>query len=56
MEGNEMEEIKDEMPDEQQALELGIMLAQRRVYGVFAGRCSAAQAECLRKVRNEKPT
>ena len=54
MEGNEMEEIKDEMPDEQQVLELGIMLGQRRAFGMVAGRCSAAQAECLRKIRDEK--
>ena len=49
-----MEEIKDGMPDEQQVLELGIMLGQRRAFGMVAGRCSAAQAECLRKVRDEK--
>src|SRR6266853_3953766 len=49
-----MEEIKDGMPDEQQVLELGIMLGQRRVFGMLAGRCSAAQAECLRQVRGEK--
>ena len=42
------------MPDEQQVLELGIMLGQRRAFGMVAGRCSAAQAECLRKVREEK--
>ena len=54
VEGNEMEEIKDGMPDEQQVLELGIMLGQRRAFGMVAGRCSAAQAECLRKVRDEK--
>jgi hypothetical protein len=49
-----MEEIKDGMPEEQQVLELGIMLGQRRAFGMVAGRCSAAQAECLRKVRDEK--
>jgi len=54
VEGNEMEEIKDGMPDEQQVLELGIMLGQRRAFGMVAGRCSAAQAECLRQVRDEK--
>src|SRR5437899_334294 len=54
VEGNGMEEIKDGMPDEQQVLELGIMLGQRRAFGMVAGRCSAAQAECLRKVRDEK--
>ena len=49
-----MEEIDDEMSDNQQVLELGIMLGQRRAFGMVAGRCSAAQAECLRKVRDEK--
>jgi len=49
-----MEEIKEGIPDEQQVLELGIMLGQRRAFGMVAGRCSAAQAECLRKVRDEK--
>ena len=49
-----MEEINDEMSDNQQVLELGIMLGQRRAFGLVAGRCSAAQAECLRKVRDEK--
>jgi predicted transglutaminase-like cysteine proteinase len=49
-----MEEIKDGMSGEQQVLELAIMLGQRRAFGMMAGRCSATQAECLRKVREEK--
>ena len=49
-----MEEIKDGIPDEQQVLELGIMLGQRRAFGLVAGRCSAAGAECLRKIREGK--
>jgi hypothetical protein len=49
-----MEEIDDGMPDYQQVLELGIMLEHRRAFGLVAGRCSAAQAECLGKVRDEK--
>ena len=49
-----MEEIKDGMPDEQQVLELGIVLAQRRAFAMVAGRCSAAEAECLRMIRDEK--
>ena len=49
-----MEEIIGGMPDEQKVLDLGIMLGQRRAFGMVAGRCSAAQAECLRKVRDEK--
>ena len=35
-------------------LELGVTLGQRRAFGMVAGRCSAAQAECLRKIRDEK--
>src|SRR6202165_5497814 len=54
MEGTKTEEIKDGMPGEQQVLGLGIMLGQRRAFGMIAGRCSAAQAECLRKVREQK--
>ena len=49
-----MEEIKDGVSEDQQVLDLGIMLGQRRAFGLVAGRCSAAQAECLRKVRDEK--
>ena len=49
-----MEEIKDGISEEQLVLELGIMLGQRRAFGMVAGRCSAAQAECLRKIREEK--
>jgi hypothetical protein len=52
--GYEMEELKDQVIDEQSVLELGIMLGQRRAFGLVAGRCSAAQAECLRKIRDEK--
>jgi hypothetical protein len=40
--------------EEQKALELGILLGQRRTFGMIAGRCSAAHAECLRKIRDEK--
>ena len=32
-----MEEIKDGMSDEHQVLELGIMLGQRRAFGMAAG-------------------
>jgi hypothetical protein len=49
-----MEEINDELSDNQQVLKLGIMLGQRRAFGLVADRCSAAQAECLRQVRDEK--
>ena len=34
--------------------ELGMMLGSRRAYASVAGRCSAADAECLRRVREKK--
>ena len=37
MEGNEMEEINDGLSDGQQVLEPGIMLGQRRAFGLVAG-------------------
>jgi hypothetical protein len=49
-----MEEAQERFVDERQVLELGVTLGQRRAFGLVAGRCSAAQAECLRKVRDEK--
>jgi hypothetical protein len=47
-------ELKDQTVDQEEALELGILLGQRRTFGVVAGRCSAAQAETLRKLHDEK--
>jgi len=49
-----MEETKKPSSAEEEALELGIMIGQRRAFGMVAGRCSAAQAECLRKLRDER--
>jgi hypothetical protein len=39
--------------NETSILELGMVLGQRKT-GMIAGRCSAAHAECLRKLRDEK--
>jgi hypothetical protein len=33
---------------------LGKMLGQRRAFGIVAGRCSAAEAETIRRIRDEK--
>jgi hypothetical protein len=33
---------------------LGVMLGSRRAFAAVAGRCSAADAECLRRIRDEK--
>jgi hypothetical protein len=49
-----MEHFSEPTANERQALELGIVIGQRRAFGMVAGRCSAAQAECLRKVKEEK--
>ncbi|HKA00077.1 MAG TPA: hypothetical protein VKE70_26385 [Candidatus Solibacter sp.] len=42
------------MEENDETLKLGLMLGQRRAFGMIAGRCSAAQAESLRKIRDEK--
>jgi hypothetical protein len=49
-----MEQVNETVSDEQQLVELGIVLGQRKAFGMVAGRCSAAQAECLRKIHDEK--
>jgi hypothetical protein len=49
-----MDEANEVLTADQQVLELGIALGQRRAFTMIAGRCSAAQAECLRKIRDEK--
>jgi hypothetical protein len=49
-----MEDTQETRTNDEQVLELGIMLGQRRAFGMIAGRCSAAQAECLRKIREQK--
>jgi hypothetical protein len=35
-------------------LELGVILGQNHAFGVIAGRCSAAQVESMRRLREEK--
>jgi hypothetical protein len=49
-----MEEKKTTSNDMQHVLELGILLGQHRTFGAVAGRCSAAQADSLRRLRDEK--
>ncbi|MEI9973468.1 MAG: hypothetical protein WDO73_16330 [Ignavibacteriota bacterium] len=34
--------------------ELGVMLGSRRAFAAVSGRCSAADAECLRRLRDQK--
>lgn len=49
------EESSGGLPAESAALlELGVALGQNHAFGLIAGRCSAAQAEGLRRLREEK--
>lgn len=49
------EQSSGELPAESAALlELGIALGQNHAFGLIAGRCSAAQADGLRRLREEK--
>jgi hypothetical protein len=48
METNEPKEL------DQEILDLGIAMGERRVLGMIAGRCSAAQAATLMKIREHK--
>ena len=40
--------------DEAGEFTLGMMLGNRRAFAAVAGRCSAADAECLRRIRDQK--
>jgi hypothetical protein len=40
--------------DDRAAFELGEMLGRRQAFGTIAGRCSAADAECLRRMRDQE--
>jgi uncharacterized membrane protein YheB (UPF0754 family) len=43
-----------ERPAVDEMLDLGMILGQNQAFGFLAGRCSAAQAETIRRLRNEK--
>jgi hypothetical protein len=50
-----MEDLKTaQSPTTEGDFELGVMLGSRRAFASVAGRCSAADAECLRRVREKK--
>jgi hypothetical protein len=49
-----MDELNKPQEIDQATLELGIAMGQRRALGMVAGRCSAAQAAMLLKMRDEK--
>src|ERR1035437_1917104 len=42
------------LADTLETLDLGRLLGQRRAFGAVAGRCSAAHAQLLRRIRQEK--
>ncbi|HUB81642.1 MAG TPA: hypothetical protein VMB03_22745 [Bryobacteraceae bacterium] len=48
------ETLVDPTADLASALELGIALGQTNAFGLVAGRCSAAQAEGIRRLREQK--
>ncbi len=48
------EPIRVTSEDSPDGFELGEMLGQRRAFGAVAGRCSAADAECMRRIRESK--
>jgi hypothetical protein len=53
--GTLSEPMADEpMADAAEVLELGIALGQTNAFGLVAGRCSAAQAEGIRRLREQK--
>jgi hypothetical protein len=49
-----MENQISERPEVDGLLDLGMVLGQNQAFGFLAGRCSAAQAEALGRLRNER--
>ena len=50
-----MDDLKpSQSVDDAGAFELGMMLGSRKAFASLAGRCSAADADCLRRVRDKK--
>ena len=50
-----MDKPLSELPDENAGLvDLGVVLGQTSAFGLIAGRCSAAQAAALRRLRQDK--
>ena len=44
----------EQPPDPAQILDLGTWLGRKQAFGLMAGKCSAADAECLRNIRDQK--
>jgi hypothetical protein len=50
-----MDELKTTLPaDDSKDFELGTLLGSRQAFASVAGRCSAADAECIRRIRDQK--
>ena len=49
-----MKEIEPPSEAVDQVLELGILLGQRRAFNAVAGRCTAAQVDAMRRMRDSK--
>jgi hypothetical protein len=50
-----MQELKTiPSPDNSGDFELGVMLGSRKAFASVSGRCSAADAECMRRIRDQK--
>jgi hypothetical protein len=50
-----MDDLKTTLPaDDAGEFELGMMLGSRKAFASVAGRCSAADAECMRRIREKK--
>jgi len=49
-----VEKDQTETPAAASALNLGQWLGRREAFGAVAGRCSAAEVECVRRIRNER--
>jgi len=50
-----MDDPKTTLPaDDAGEFELGMMLGSRKAFASVAGRCSAADAECMRRIRDKK--
>ena len=45
---------KTDQPTPMDAIEFGRMIGQRQTLSLFAGRCTAADADCLKKTRDRK--
>lgn len=49
-----MKEIETSSQAVDQAMELGILLGRRQAFGIVAGRCTAAQVDAMRRMRDSK--